>query len=126
MLLARGTALQLSMPTCVGAPVRSPVSISGSESGKLLEAEQPMAGHPLTRLRLQFSLLSPQIPTGYARLGSGSACSQHRKVSNELPPPRAQVPASTLDLGRVTGAEQNRFQKNKQPGAAVHTGNPSS
>lgn len=47
--------------------------------------------------------------------------------SNELPTPRAQAPSSSTHvLGRVTGAEQNRFQKNKQPGVVVNNYNPSS
>lgn len=41
----RHRSVTLSMPTHVGAPLRSPVSVPGSGSGRTLEGKQPMAGH---------------------------------------------------------------------------------
>lgn len=41
----RHRSVALSKPTYVGAPVRSPVSVPGSGSGRTLEGEQSMAGH---------------------------------------------------------------------------------
>lgn len=101
------------------------MSISGSESGGLWKQSNPwlVTIWPDSACNLACSL--PRFPLAMLDQGGGQPAPSTEKVmSYHLP--RAQVPASTLVLGRVTGAEQNRFQKNKQPGTVAHTCNPSS
>lgn len=70
MLLARHSSAVLSVPTCVGAPVRSPVSISGSEGGLWKQSNPwPVTIWPDSACNLACSL--PRFPLAMLDQGVG-------------------------------------------------------